>query len=188
MENSNNSVAISNKIELVSPEVWRALPTYPDYEASSLGRIRRVKRAHNAHPGIRKQNLTRFGYFSITLNQNGKKRCHNVHRLIALAFLGMPPSKDLDACHNDGNKLNNVPSNLRWDTRKKNTNDKYLHGTAWNTDRGTDHWKAKLNEELVRAMRVDRARGEKIPSIAAKYGIAKLTAYDAITGKTWRHV
>jgi hypothetical protein len=43
-----------------------------------------------------------------------------VHRIVATAFHGMPPTKEHVVDHIDTNKRNNRPENLRWVTRLEN--------------------------------------------------------------------
>jgi hypothetical protein len=43
-----------------------------------------------------------------------------IHRIVAYAFLGEPPTKDHVVDHIDTNRKNNRPSNLRWITRLEN--------------------------------------------------------------------
>jgi len=52
------------------------------------------------------------GYFRISSEP--------VHRIVATAFLGEPPSNDYVVDHIDTNRQNNRPSNLRWVTRLDN--------------------------------------------------------------------
>ena len=44
-----------------------------------------------------------------------------IHRIIATAFHGEPPTKEHVVDHIDTNRQNNKPSNLRWLTRLENT-------------------------------------------------------------------
>ena len=43
-----------------------------------------------------------------------------VHRIVAYAYLGEPPTKDYIVDHIDTNRQNNRPSNLRWITKLEN--------------------------------------------------------------------
>ena len=45
---------------------------------------------------------------------------HKVHRIVATAFNGEPPSKGHVVDHIDTNRRNNRPNNLRWVTRLEN--------------------------------------------------------------------
>lgn len=68
--------------------------------------------------------------------------------------------------------------------------------TAWmaNKDklpgrpRGSAHVNSKLNEELVRSIRMRYGRGESLVDLAAEIGVDKYTIWSAATGKTWAHV
>jgi hypothetical protein len=52
-----------------------------------------------------------------------------VHRLVLMTFLG-PCPEGMEACHfPDRDVSNNRLENLRWDTKKANAFDQYLHGT-----------------------------------------------------------
>jgi hypothetical protein len=55
------------------------------------------------------------GYYNVKLN--GKH--HNVHRIVAKAFIPRPTDKEY-VNHKDGNKLNNHYSNLEWCTQQEN--------------------------------------------------------------------
>lgn len=53
-----------------------------------------------------------------------------VHKLVCLAWHGPPPSEDAMVLHYDDNPENNVPSNLRWGTRKQNAEDRLRNVTT----------------------------------------------------------
>lgn len=75
--------------------------------------------------------ILRFGgdrYRNVKLSKNGIVMTLLVHRLVAFAWLGEPPSSDCEVCHNDGDTHNNDVSNLRWDTHKSNVDDAIEHG------------------------------------------------------------
>lgn len=56
------------------------------------------------------------------------RRDRYIHRLVLEEFVGLCPD-DMEACHNDGDRSNNAPTNLRWDTRLGNCQDIIAHGT-----------------------------------------------------------
>ena len=82
---------------------------------SSFGRMRfgngRISTGH----------LRKEGYRATTLLLSGQTHSVYVHRLVAAAFLGKPPSPlHTHVNHKDGNKGNNVLSNLEYTTPAEN--------------------------------------------------------------------
>lgn len=102
-------------------EIWKQVPEFPYLEASNLGRIVRRDVLPNV---VLKQYLNKqIGYYLVTLNidtPHGRKQTHRyVHRLVLSAFEGIPPGK-AEVNHIDGDKTNNLLSNLEWTTRAGN--------------------------------------------------------------------
>ncbi len=60
--------------------------------------------------------------FGITNDRTGYMEIASVrvHRIVAFAFLGEPPTKEYVVDHIDTNKRNNRPENLRWVTKLEN--------------------------------------------------------------------
>jgi len=102
-------------------EIWKSIPsTLFHYEASSFGRIRRVKPSKGTLPGkILKPQLARNGYLQLVLKINTKSKTSMVARLVCEAFNGEPP-QGFDVNHKDFNRLNNTPENLEWLSRRDN--------------------------------------------------------------------
>ena len=71
--------------------------------------------------------LNADGYYHVNLYKNKVPKTFYVHQLVAEAFLERGP-QDREVCHNDGNKLNNDVSNLRWGTSTENKIDLVQHG------------------------------------------------------------
>lgn len=104
-----------------TPEDWRPIPGLEGhYEASSLGRIRSLKRAT---PYVLKPQWTdvtdSYGRYTLTLSMSGQRRTHCLHLLVAEAFHGPRPD-GMWACHNNSDPRDNRPENLRWDTPAAN--------------------------------------------------------------------
>jgi hypothetical protein len=110
---------------------WRPIPGFPGYEASSEGVIRPAKpRYRNGRGSVLKPwTEERFGRLAhrVSLHIEGVRTKQFVHRLVCLAWHGLPPEGDerIDCCHIDHNSLNNVASNLKWDTHAKNIEANY---------------------------------------------------------------
>lgn len=84
---------------------------------------------------------TRKGYPSVSLCHENKKVTKSVHRLICMAFHGLPTTETMQVRHLDGNPENNVPENLEWGTQYENWEDRKMHGRV---NYGEDHHAAKL--------------------------------------------
>ena len=113
------------------------IPYHTGYEIDEYGNVYSV--LYNwRNWGIRKmvQYLDIYGYPHVRLTINGTRKRIAVHRLMALVFLPIPPTKEYEIRHLDGNKQNNHESNLVWGTQKDNAEDREKHGK---TSRGIDH-------------------------------------------------
>ena len=95
-------------------EIWKAIPGYPDYEASNLGRIR----SHKRKGCILKAWFNDIGYSRVVLLAEGKQRGHMVHRLVLEAFVGPPDGRDGN--HRNGIKTDNRLVSLEWLTHREN--------------------------------------------------------------------
>ena len=96
-------------------ELWRTNEDYPKYEFSNYGNIRNIKNGH-----FLKYAVNKGGYFKITLyDKNNNVVTRTVHRVIAETFYG--PHPELVVNHIDGNKQNNIITNLEFITAKENS-------------------------------------------------------------------
>lgn len=172
----------------VAPSVeWRSIPGWPEYEVSENGEVRRIK-SHNGIDLCRALKPTlnkKTGYFSVCLCRNYKTRRIDIHRLVALAFLGPQPSAQHVVAHNDGSRTNNRRSNLRWATQGENLADCHSHGTAMV---GSRNPMAKLDEIDVKAIHRMKAAGIPRRVIAAGYGIHKRRVFSILSRASWGHV
>lgn len=157
----------------------RPIPGFPGYAATADGRILSKK---SRRPMAPKPDA--YGYPSLTLRVDGRKICKCVHRLVALAWLGPPPSSTHEVAHGDGDKTNNAVSNLRWATPAENRADMFRHGTAVVGER---HSCAKLTSAQVSSIRAARAAGVPRAQTAATYGVSYFTVAKIDTGKKRRH-
>jgi tetratricopeptide (TPR) repeat protein len=112
-------------------EQWKDIPDYEGlYQASDLGRIKSLERFIQGNvkrivaEKILNVSLNSNGYPFIGLNKNNNRKRLRVHRIMAMAFLGL--TKDtIGICdHIDNNRQNNKLSNLQIiSSRFNNTKD-----------------------------------------------------------------
>ncbi|MBO5704727.1 MAG: NUMOD4 motif-containing HNH endonuclease [Alphaproteobacteria bacterium] len=96
-------------------EVWSDVIGFEGvYKVAQDGRVMNVQTNKLIKPWINK-----FGYYSVTLRKNGRRKTTFVHRLIAQGFIPNPKNKT-EVNHIDGNKKNNDISNLEWATPSEN--------------------------------------------------------------------
>lgn len=102
-------------------EIWKPIGGYEGlYEVSNKGRVRSF---HNAtcktkdKDGILRQ--FKGTYYSVSLHKDKKQKTHDVHRLVADAFLPNPNNLP-EVNHKNEDKLDNRVENLEWVTHKYN--------------------------------------------------------------------
>jgi len=101
-------------------EEWRTVKDFPNYQVSSLGRVRNIK--FNKEMKLQSH---RSGYLRVALCLDGKMYFKSVHRLVAKEFIiNLDNKPEVD--HIDRNKINNCVSNLRWVTSQENSLNKPL--------------------------------------------------------------
>lgn len=108
-------------------EIWKNIPECPGYQASNTGFIKSLAR-YVKHPKgsqklvkerVMKNQKGTNGYFIVGISKKGVTHSKTVHRLIARAFIPNPKKRP-EVNHKDGNKKNNVVSNLEWATVSEN--------------------------------------------------------------------
>lgn len=168
---------------------YRDIPGFPDYrigdDGSAWSRRRIGRRGGTSVEWRRLKALwNRRGYLYHGLRRDGRNLPVTVHKLVLQAFVG-PRPEGMEACHRDGDRTNNSLSNLRWDTRRANTDDRTAHGTC---PHGEGHYLAKLTEERVREMRRLHAEGWGYKRLAKEFKLNESTARSAVIRETWKHV
>lgn len=161
-------------------EKWKVIPPFPDYKVSSYGRVLSIKKSK-----VLSTRVGGTGYIVVNFHVDGRSTMQLVHRLLAYAFLGDPPTPKHHAAHKDGTKTNNVPSNIKWATAKENINDKWAHGTML---LGEQTNSVKLTADLVREIRHLYSRGILSTELAKRFNVHKTTICRILKGKTWKHV
>lgn len=170
---------------------WRVIPSYPSYEASSTGLIRRRSTGR-----VRKLSLHNSGYLQVALWENGEEFNRYVQRLVCEAFHGRAPRPKMHASHRNGDKIDNRQSNLRWLTKKQNEHEKRRHGR---TNTGSRNGMSVLTEKDVRAIKVAfkslplssggvRFKKGSLRALALRYGVTPFALYRISSGRGWTHL
>lgn len=164
-------------------EVWRTIPSLPEYLASSHGRVMRVPfigempnggtKQYGGEPtsGVLKEGRYRFFY-------NGKN--YKVHRLICEAFSGPPPFPNAVCMHLDENSENNRADNLMWGTQKEN-----LAAPGFRAYLRRRSCGAKINDDQAHHIKYGSG---SCAEMAREYGISPATVSNIRAGRSWRHV
>lgn len=162
------------------------------YEVSDDGRVRNLRRGR-----LVKHRISRGYVVYGLMKEDGRRYSTGVHRLVLTAFVGPCPD-GFEGAHEDGNRMNNRLSNLRWSTRMDNIADRSRHGT---TARGDRHG-MRIHKGLVRGERNGRAIicESAVPvirslfpaitavEIARRYGMTESGVRNIIKRRSWRHV
>lgn len=168
-------------------EVWRVIKGYPHYEVSNIGNVRSLDRIIPCGLKNRRfrgkplrMRIKNYGYVSLTAD--GISNNFYVHRLVALMFIDNPENKP-QINHIDGNKFNNVLSNLEWCTARENL--KHAVDTGLNKNKGEDASISKLTAKQVMEIR-DNPLSFSV--IARKYSICSSSVFNIKQRKTWKHL
>lgn len=171
----------------MSEEIWKDIPGWWGLQASSLGRIQRVKSkiSIGGFPRLLSGCPHNGGYLYVGVRKDGRTVFAAIHRLVCLAFHGLPPAEKPIVRHLDGNALNNRPENVVWGTVRENSEDSRRHGTL---PMGDVHCRAKLGSADIAGIFRRRAMGETGAEIAATFGTNLTTINRVIARKQWKHV
>jgi len=141
-------------------EIWLSLPPeYGTYMVSSLGRVKSKPRQRSAGK-ILKPSKHIKGYLNVTINYKGKRICKTIHRLMAIAFLNIKPGQQVN--HKDGDKANNMLSNLEVCTPSHNQKHR-----SWILNKRN---KRKVSDDIVDKIRKEYSEGLSTRKLAKKYG------------------
>ncbi|KKN73102.1 hypothetical protein LCGC14_0404110 [marine sediment metagenome] len=165
---------------------WKQIVGLPDYEITTLGRVWSWKTGK-----FLKQYLTGIsgkGYLTVRLYKNSCGIDKKVHKLVLEAFVSSCP-KGMEACHNNGDRLDNRLENLRWGTRSSNIKDAIKHSTASCLRRGEDSTNHKLTErDVLEIRRLWWDMLQTMKDITKLYNVHYSTINRIINRRIWKHI
>lgn len=116
----------TSELNNLEDEIWKVITDYPEYEISTMGRIKYPIRKTIVPYTMRITygGSSSDGYKTFELrNSNGKKKIA-IHRLVAQEFLSNQDNYVI-VNHKDGDKKNNQFENLEWCSSSQNTQHAY---------------------------------------------------------------
>ena len=185
----------------------RPVPGFDGYEVDDDGHVYSFKygRERRLKPWVNGAG----NHLALSLMRDGERERFLVHRIVALAFMGDPPSGKSNVLHRDGNPRNNALGNLYFGDQADNAADMVRHGRCFPKEhpelmpRGDSHpfrknpllarhgeacSQAKLTAMDVRVIRWAIEEGEPISSLGRKFGTTVQNIYRIRERLSWRHL
>lgn len=151
-------------------EQWKPIAAVPGHSVSDQGRFRNDKTGL-----IRKTQRGAKNHRTIVFYLHRKWTAYNAARLVALAFLGLPPHHNNRVVHRDGDVTNNAASNLEW-----------KRSADINHDSGSGAQR-KLTPTQAAFIRAEYAKGNTTQrALAERFGVVQSTISKLVTGGAWK--
>ena len=146
-------------------EDWGGLEGFPNYEVSTVGRVRHAKTKR-----VRKPWREDSGHLTVSLQNSGEKMKRvKIHRLMALTFLDNPDNLPFVRHLNDVPDDNRI-GNLAWGTNSDNQKDSIRNGTHFGSSKthcpenhpyDEDNTSVRGKSRVCRKCEASRARSKR---------------------------
>lgn len=170
-------------------EIWRDIPGFENYQASSLGRIKSLDRWVTYSDGrerffkgrILKGSISK-GYMYVDFSKNGKRERFRIHQLVTVCFLNhTPDGHTLVVDHINGVKTDNSVENLQIVSQRQNlstcyrANEDLFSSKLVGVDyyKRTNKWRAKIYYNEIQ-IHLGYYNNEEKASNAYQKALAKL--------------
>lgn len=105
----------------MNDEQWLPINGYEGlYEISNKGNVKSLNYRNRGEVKELKCASKAKYYIKVSLVKDGVRKCHRIHRLVAMAFLSHPQDGQTQVEHINTLKSDNRVENLRWVTAKDN--------------------------------------------------------------------
>lgn len=168
-----DTISVQIKATSIKDQI-RPIKRYPGYSISNSGKVFSTLKA--MPPKELLQEITHKGRARVPLYVDGQQKHEYVHRLVLETF-DRKPEEDEQACHIDGNPINNHIANLRWGSQSDNWKDRIRHGNFKSF--------SKLTQDQVDQMRRLAKGGESVTKIAGLFDVSDTQVRNIVSGKQW---
>lgn len=150
-------------------EQFKTITGFERYQVGEFGTIK--SRCFHKERLMRLQ-LDGDGYLRVRLFRNNRGKTLKVHRLVALHWVENPNPEIYDEVnHDDGDKLNNAKSNLKWTDRAGNNKHAFDTGLRLGMS-GIDNPNCKLTLEQIKIIKQLKKEKTQI-EIASMFGVSR---------------
>jgi NUMOD4 motif len=172
-------------------EKWRSVIGFWGYQVSNLGRVKSLSRLRRGKSGCVYYTKDRVlkctvdpktGYLRCVLYKDSFPVNKTVHSLVADAFLPPKPSPLHTVDHDDGNRINNIDTNLKWSTHSDQRETARKNGTL---PVGEKHYLAFLTDDDIEYIRRRYVKGDREnggAAIARMFGCDRSTINKIMAG------
>lgn len=178
---------------MLEKEIWIDINGYEGhYQISNFGRVksnaRYVLRSDGRWQYVKERILIPFqgktcNYLSVQLCKNNITEKFMIHRLVAIHYLSLDPTTDLEVNHKDGNRHNNRVDNLEVVTHQENID--HSIRTMLKNDYGEKSVNAKLTNKQAKEIRELWRGGMKQNKIAKLFNVSKQTICSIVNNKKY---
>lgn len=156
-------------------ERWVRAFSFPDYEVSTLGGLRRVRDGRVLNPYLHKS-----GYRQTRLVRSGKSITVRMNRIVYQSFKG-PVDRKIDVHHKNDDKSDDRLRNLKPLTRRQ-------HAAVSPHRVGVEHHKAKLNPVQISEIRTLHANGIGYRKLSKKFLVRRNQIMRIVKRINWKSV